>query len=156
MTVSQPLADPGRLASWLGLGDFNDLDETEQTRAAEVVGTISDLVRGEARQEAWTLEDVPADVAAIVLLVAVECFSNPDGKTSVTIEEVTRRWNNGDLFSASQLATIRAYRPGEGSAAGTVTFTLGRSYTPPSGFYPFQGEREPGWEVISRGGPVAR
>ena len=154
MTISAPLADAARLASWLGLGEYTELPQSEQERAAEVVGTISDLVRGEARQT-WTLTDVPADVAAIVLMVSVECFGNPDRKTSVTIEEITRRWANGDLFSASQLSTIRAYRPGESSGVGSAEFSLGRDYSA-SGPYPFQGSREPGWEVISRSGPISR
>ncbi|ANJ26815.1 hypothetical protein [Agromyces aureus] len=120
--MGAPLADPARLGSWLGLGP---LDGDNLTRATEVIGTISDLVRGEARQNDWTLETVPANIAAIVLMVSVECWVNPDNKTSVTIEEITRRWEQGDLFSASQLATIRSCRPGQSSGLSTIGTTRG-------------------------------
>ena len=128
--MGAPLTDPARVASWLGLGVFTDLPQSEQDRATEVVGTISDLVRGEARQDWAGIDDAPPDVSAIVLMVSVECFGNPDRKTSVTIEEITRRWKNGDLFSASQLSTIRAYRPAQSSGLGTVQFTRGLTANP--------------------------
>lgn len=118
-----PLAEPERLFSWLSLGDF-DVDSDDGKRAVEVIGTISDLVRGEARRE-WDGNDVPGDVAAIILMVSARVFGNVDGKTSVTIEEVTRRWENGDLFTDSQLSTIRSYRPNQSSGLGTVEFTRG-------------------------------
>lgn len=126
--MGSPLATPDRLAAWLGMDAFTP-DSADYRRAAEVITTISDLVRGEARQE-WDAATAPANVAAIVLMVSVECWVNPDGKTSVTIEEVTRRWERGALFSASQLATIRSYRPNASSGLGTVQFTRGLE-TPP-------------------------
>jgi hypothetical protein len=119
-----PLADPQRVWNWLGIPDY-DHTSPDGVRAAEVVSTISDLVRGEAGQGEWTLANVPANVSAIVLMVAVECFSNPDNKSSVTIDDVTRRWENGDLFSTSQLATIRSFRPGRVSGLSTAQFTRG-------------------------------
>lgn len=122
--MGAPLADPTRLGNWLGLGEL-DTESEDYARAVEVIGTISDLVRGEARQDGWALEDVPANVAAIVLMVSVECWVNPDNKTSVTIEEITRRWESGDLFSKSQLATIRSFRPGQSSGLSTVGYTRG-------------------------------
>ncbi|WP_282824198.1 hypothetical protein [Gulosibacter sediminis] len=103
-----PLADAADLATWLG---FADVDSEFESRAALVVAVISDLARGEAQHEDWSIESVPSDVSSIVLMVAASVFVNPDGKTSVTIEEVTRRWEKGDLFSASQLATLRKHRP---------------------------------------------
>lgn len=118
-----PLADPARLFSWLSLGEYQS-ESDDGKRAAEVIGTISDLARGEARR-AWAGDDVPPNISAIVLMVSVQVFGNPDGKTSVTIEEITRRWENGDLFSDSQLATIRSYRPNQSSGLGTVEFTRG-------------------------------
>lgn len=121
--MGEPLADPGRLFSWLSLGDY-DADSADGKRAAEVITTISGLVRGEARRE-WTGQDVPENIASIVLMVSVQVFGNPDGKTSVTIEEITRRWENGDLFTDSQLATIRSYRPNQSSGLSTVEFTRG-------------------------------
>lgn len=126
--MGAPLADPDRLSAWLGLPPAA-AGSDERRRAAEVIGTVSDLVRGEARQE-WTFTDVPANIAAIVLMVAVECWGNPDNKTSVTMDDVTRRWESGELFSASQLATIRAYRPGSSTGLGTVQF--GRGMDSPS------------------------
>lgn len=121
--MGSPLAEPDRLTAWLGLDPFEP-DSTEYLRAAEVITTISDLVRGEARQE-WDASTVPANVAAIVLMVSVEVWGNPDRKTSITIEEVTRRWERGDLFSASQLGTIRSFRPNASSGLSTVQFSRG-------------------------------
>lgn len=135
--MGAPLTDPDRLGAWLGLGDF-EAESAELARATEVIGTISDLVRGEARQPTWVLETVPENVSAIVLMVSVECWVNPDNKTSVTIEEITRRWESGDLFSPSQLATIRSFRPNQSSGLGTVQFTRGLdspSIAVPSGGY---------------------
>lgn len=117
------LADPARLFAWLSLGQFEPASD-DGVRATEVVGTISDLVRGEARRD-WDGATVPPDVAAIVLMVSARVFGNADGKTSITIEEVTRRWENGDLFSDSQLATIRSHRPNQSSGLGAVEFTRG-------------------------------
>lgn len=125
--MGAPLADPARLGSWLGLGELEDDD---LGRATEVIGTISGLVRGEARQPTWVLADVPENISSIVLMTAVECWVNPDNKSSVTIDDVTRRWKTGDLFSASQLATIRSFRPGQSSGIGTVQF--GRGMDSPS------------------------
>lgn len=120
--MGAPLADPARLGSWLSLGE---LEGDDLNRATEVIGTISDLVRGEARQNDWALETVPANISAIVLMVSVECWVNPDNKTSVTIEEITRRWEQGDLFSDSQLSTIRSFRPNQSSGLSTVAITRG-------------------------------
>lgn len=118
------LVNPDRLGNWVGLGDF-EIDSPEDKRATEVIITISDLVRGEAKQPTWDLDTVPPEVAAITLMVAVECWSNPDNKSSVTIEEITRRWENGDLFSRSQLDTLRSHRPNKPTGLGTVAFTRG-------------------------------
>lgn len=122
--MGAPLAEPDRLAAWLGIQEGFDAGSADYARAAEVITTISDLVRGESRQD-WDATNVPANVAAIVLMVSVECWVNPDGKTSVTIEEVTRRWERGDLFSATQLATIRSFRPNASSGLSTVQFSRG-------------------------------
>ncbi|WP_336647530.1 hypothetical protein [Microbacterium sp. MMO-10] len=121
--MGAPLTEPDRLAGWLGM-TFT-ADSADYMRAAAVITTISDLVRGEARRLEWTAEDVPANVAAIVLMVSVECWVNPDGKTSVTVEEVTRRWERGDLFSNAQLATIRSFRPNASSGLSTAQFSRG-------------------------------
>lgn len=122
--MGSPLTTPDRLANWLGLGELEP-ESADYKRATEVISTISDLVRGEARQPTWDANAVPANVAAIVLMVSVECWVNPDGKTSVTIEEITRRWESGDLFSKSQLSTIRSFRPNASSGLSTVAFSRG-------------------------------
>lgn len=121
--MGSPLVEPDRLAAWMGMEPF-EASSADYRRAAEVITTISGFVRGEARRD-WTIVDVPENIAGIVLMVSVECWVNPDGKTSVTIEEVTRRWERGDLFSLSQLATIRSYRPNASSGLGTVQFSRG-------------------------------
>ncbi|MFD2757100.1 hypothetical protein [Gulosibacter faecalis] len=112
------LADVDTLLTWLAMPDVG---EEERARAETVVGVISDLARGEARREEWTMEDVPGNVSAIVLMVAASVFGNPDSKTSVTVEEVTRRWEKGDLFSGSQLATLRGFRKNN-TGLGTIQF----------------------------------
>ena len=122
--MGAPLVDPAALAGWLSLPSF-EVDSPELLRAQTVIGAVSDLARGEASQPTWEIGTVPANVAAIVLMVAVETWSRGDGKTSVTVEEVTRRWENGDLFSASQLSTLRGLRPSGSSGLSTVQFTRG-------------------------------
>lgn len=122
--MGSPLTTPDRLANWLGLGEL-EAESADYKRAAEVISTISDMVRGEARQDDWEVNSVPPNIAAIVLMVSVECWVNPDGKTSVTIEEITRRWESGDLFSKSQLSTIRSFRPNASSGLSTVAFSRG-------------------------------
>lgn len=131
--ASAPLADPATLLSWLGLPNDPALEE----RAGVVIGVISDLVRGEARQDTWTLTSVPGAVSAVVLMVSAACFGNPDSKTSVTVEEVTRRWERGDLFSSSQLDTIRGHRPN--STGGLSTIQYGPSWIPTPIYTPVVG-----------------
>ncbi|GGA72577.1 hypothetical protein GCM10011490_24190 [Pseudoclavibacter endophyticus] len=135
-----PLADHEQISAWLGLSAPAP-GSPESERAATVVSVISDLARGEARRPDWTLETVPEQVSAIVLMVAASAYVNPDGKTSVTTEEVTRRWERGELFSASQIATLRACRPG--SSGGISTIQYGPSW-----------ETRSIWAPTSNGGPV--
>ena len=117
--MSALLADAAQLGPWLGLGELEDdmLD-----RAELVVRIVSDAARGEAKQPDWDLENCPSEVAAIVLMAAASSFVNPDGKTSVTTEEVTRRWSAGELFSASQVAKLRSYRPSASGGIGTIQY----------------------------------
>lgn len=116
--MGAPLADIDVLLSWLAMPD---VDDVERNRAETVISVISDLARGESRREEWTLETAPGNVSAIVLMAAASVYSNPDGKTSVTVEEVTRRWEKGDLFSASQLSTLRGFRRNN-TGLGTIQF----------------------------------
>lgn len=116
-----PLADHMQVTAWLGMAAPEEGSE-DALRAATVVSVISDIVRGEAKRPDWTLNDVPANVSAIVLMVAASAFVNPDGKTSVTTEEVTRRWERGELFSSSQLSAIRACRPNNSGGLSTIQY----------------------------------
>lgn len=121
--MSDPLADIDMLAAWHGMPPF-DSGSADELRAGAVIAMISDLARGEARQSDWTMETAPAEVCAIVLMVAAEAFEN-GGKTSITVEEVTRRWERGELFTADQKATLQSHRPGSSSGLSTVQFTRG-------------------------------
>lgn len=117
--MSAPLVPIDTLASWLGL----TFDEDDEARAGTVIQMVSGFARAEASQSDWTGETVPEDVALIVLLASVKCWTNPDLKTSVTHDDVTRRWEAGELFDESQLRTLRKYRPGAGGGLSSVRFT---------------------------------
>lgn len=117
--MGAPLVAPETLASWLGL----TFDEEDTARAGTVIQMVSGFARAEATQDDWTAESVPEDVALIVLLASVRCWSNPDLKTSVTHDDVTRRWEAGKFFDESQLRVLRKYRPGSGGGLSSVRFT---------------------------------
>lgn len=121
--TGSPLVAPATLASWLGVTFAPD--STEESRAGTVIGVLSGFARSTAKQPEWTAENVPEDVSAVVLMVAVRSWANPDGKTSVTIEDITRRWENGTLFSDSELATFKRYRPGSSGGLSSIQFTKG-------------------------------
>lgn len=117
--MAAPLVDVGTLASWLGV----TFDEDDTARAGTVIQMVSGFARAEASQDDWTLVTVPEDVALIVLLASVRCWSNPDMKTSVTHDDVTRRWEAGAFFDESQLRVLRRYRPGSGGGLSSVRYT---------------------------------
>ena len=133
--ASSPLADSTTLASWLGVTVAPD--STEESRAGTIIGVLSGFARSTAKRPEWTLENVPEDVAGIVLMVAVRCWVNPDGKTSITVEDITRRWEQGTLFTESELSTFKRYRPGSSGGLSSIQFTRGnaapRKYTPVEG-----------------------
>jgi len=140
--MGSPLAEASTLAGWLGLGDF-DADSPDEQRATTIIGVISDLARGEARQPTWELATAPANVSAIVLMVAVETWARVDGKTSVTVEEVTRRWEAGDIFSESQLFTLRSFRPGQTGGLSSIQFSRGMTTRNPITTSPVEGSGRP-------------
>lgn len=117
--MGAPLVSVDTLASWLGL----ELDQTDEERAGTVIQMVSGFARAESGQAEWTAENVPEDVALIVLLASVRCWSNPDLKTSVTHDDVTRRWEAGQFFDESQLRVLRKYRPGSGGGLSSIRFT---------------------------------
>lgn len=114
-----PLVATETLASWLGL----TFDSDDTSRAGTVIQMVSGFARAEAGQADWALQDVPEDVALIVLLASVRAWANPDLKTSVTHDDVTRRWEAGQFFDDSQLRVLRKYRPGSGGGLSSVQFT---------------------------------
>lgn len=124
--MGAPLVAPETLASWLGLSSF---DTEDASRAGTVIQMVSGFARAEAGQDDWKAENVPEDVALIVLLASVRCWTNPDMKTSVTHDDVTRRWEASSFFDESQLRVLRKYRPGTGGGLSTVRFT-----TPSAGY----------------------
>lgn len=118
MTTSAPLVAASTLASWLGL----TFDEDDTARAGTVIQMVSGFARAEAGQS-WVITDVPEDVSLIVLLAAVRCWTNPDMKTSVTHDDVTRRWESGQFFDESQLRVLRKYRSGAGGGLSSLRFS---------------------------------
>lgn len=128
--TGSPLVESATLASWLGVTFAPD--STEESRAGTVISVLSGFARSTAKQPNWTLENVPEDVSAVVLMVAVRNWANPDGKTSVTIEDITRRWESGTLFSETELATFKRYRPGSSGGLSSVQFDRGGRITSPS------------------------
>lgn len=117
--MGAPLVANDTLASWLGL----TFDSEDDARAGTVIQMVSGFARAEASQSDWTADSVPEDVALIVLLASVRCWSNPDLKTSVTHDDVTRRWEAGKFFDDSQLRVLRRYRPGSGGGLSSVRYT---------------------------------
>jgi len=117
--MGAPLVAPETLASWLGL----EFDDADTARAGTVIQMVSGFARAEAGQDDWKAENVPEDVALIVLLASVRCWSNPDLKTSVTHDDVTRRWEAGQFFDESQLRVLRRHRPGSGGGLSSVRYT---------------------------------
>lgn len=113
-----PLVLADTVASWLGL----TFDGEDTDRANTVIQMVSGFARAEASAD-WDIDSVPEDVALIVLLASVRCWTNPDMKTSVTHDDVTRRWEAGQFFDESQLRVLRKYRPGSGGGLSSVRYT---------------------------------
>lgn len=117
--MGAPLVATETLASWLGL----TFEADDTARAGTVIQMVSGFARAEAGKDDWAINNVPEDVALIVLLASVRCWTNPDMKTSVTHDDVTRRWESGQFFDESQLRVLRRYRPGSGGGLSSVRFT---------------------------------
>lgn len=120
--MGAPLADVDIVTAAIALPPF-DQDSPERLQLETIVGLVSDLARGEAKQYTWTLETVPPEVAATVLLVSVKLAANIDQKTSITTEEITRRWEKGDLFSSSQVNQLRSCRPYSSGGLSTIEYS---------------------------------
>lgn len=139
--TTAPLVESSTLASWLGL----TFDSDDTSRAGTVIQMVSGFARAEAGQDDWNLENVPEDVALIVLLASVRCWSNPDLKTSVTHDDVTRRWEAGMFFNESDLRVLRKYRPGFGGGLSSVQFTTpSAEVAGRTAFYDVEGGRRVG------------
>ena len=67
------LATIDALATRLG----RQLEEDERPRAEAILVDVTAIALGETGAK-WTLEDVPADVAAVILAAALRLFKNPD------------------------------------------------------------------------------
>lgn len=136
-----PLAQVSDLAAWVG----EEIPSTDP-RAGAVLSAASSIVRAYVAQT-WADEGavIPDVVTAVVVQMAARVWVNPDGLTSVTIDDGTRRWESGgtglrltdsekDLLSAfvsspmSGIGVLSTTR-GEGMA-GTVYVPTG---PPPSG-----------------------
>lgn len=139
--MGAPLVATESLESWLGL----TFDEDDTARAGTVIQMISGFARAESGKPTWTVETVPEDVALIVLLAAVRAWSNPDLKTSVTHDDVTRRWESGTFFDEAQLRVLRKYRPGTGGGLSSVQFTTpSAAYAQKTAFFDVEGGRPVG------------
>lgn len=139
--MGAPLVATDTLASWLGL----TFELEDEARAGTVIQMVSGFARAEAGQDSWDLETAPEDVALIVLLASVRCWSNPDLKTSVTHDDVTRRWEAGQFFDESQLRVLRRYRPGSGGGLSSVQFTTpSAQYAERTAYFDVEGGRRVG------------
>lgn len=125
--AQSPLVSVDTLASWLGV--TLDLGSPEETRAGTVLQVISGYAAAIAGKTDWDINTVPGDASAVILMVAVRCWVNPDGKSSVTIEDVTRRWESGTLFDDSEMKTLRRHRTSAGGLM-SIQFTRGLDVQP--------------------------
>lgn len=123
-----PLAPVSDLAAWVGR-EIPDNDP----RAGAVLSAASALVRSYAGQS-WTaddgnLADVPDVVTAVVVQVAGRVWVNPDGLTSATIDDGTRRWGEsgsaGLYLSQHEKDILADYASVEQSDLGTLSVTRG-------------------------------
>lgn len=124
-----PLAEVSDLAAWVG-----QTIESADPRAGAVLSAASSLVRAYTG-ETWAddqgaLGEVPDEVAAIVVQAAARVWSNPDGLTSVTIDDSTRRWGDaaaaGLYLTAAERDTLAPYRASASSTGlGTIGITRG-------------------------------
>lgn len=103
-TLPPSVAD---LSAWVG----QTLDEAD-ARAVAVLSAASALVRGYAAQE-WADDSAPADVAALVVQVAARVWFNPQGVTSETIDDYSRRFDGqetGLFLTESERTILNRYR----------------------------------------------
>jgi hypothetical protein len=145
--ASLPLADVSALAAWVG----QDIDLADP-RAEAVLSAASTLVRAHTGQTWETATGAPLDVPEVVSVVTVQVaarvWNNPDGLTSVTVDDGTRRWGDGGgalrLTDADREA-LRPHKVGGNSSIGSLSVAAGSGsldtiYVPtapaPSG-YPF-------------------
>lgn len=143
-----PLAQVSDLAAWVG-----QTIESDDPRAGAVLSASTALVRayaGETWMNGDALGDVPGDVVAVVVQAAARVWANPDGLTSFTIDDSTRRWGesarDGLYLTASEKEILSAYRTSASATGlGTIGVTRGDlgydtvyvpTGPPPSG-YPF-------------------
>lgn len=89
-----PFATVNDLAAWTG----QVIMPADAARAEAVLSAASALVRTHTGAT-WVvdgeLSDVPDIVPVVVVQVAGRVWANPDGLTSVTLDDGTRRWESG-------------------------------------------------------------
>lgn len=103
-TLPPSVAD---LSAWVG----QTLDEAD-ARAVAVLSAATALVRGYASQE-WDGDTAPDDVAALVVQVAARVWFNPQGVTSESIDDYSRRFDGqetGLFLTESERTILNRYR----------------------------------------------
>ena len=136
-----PLAAVSDLAAWVG-----QAIQPDDPRAGAVLSAASSVVRSYAGQS-WTEPGatIPDVVSAVVVQVAARAWTNPDGLTSVTIDDGTRRWESGGSglrLTDSERDLLSEYASGATSGLAVLPTTRGEGRTgavyvptgpPPSG-----------------------
>lgn len=122
-----PLASEADLAAWVG-----QADALSDPRAGAVLSAASSLVRahtGQSWPDPEVSTPVPDVVQAVVVQVAGRVWSNPDGLTSVTLDDGTRRWQPGStglmLTDAEKELLAEFSESGRPSGLGVISTTRG-------------------------------
>lgn len=115
------LIDVDDIARWLGLSDF---EEAERERAETVANAVSALAREEASRPEWDYQNTPEGVKTIILMASVRVFENPSQNSSITVEELTRRWRTSAVFEERELVALRGWRPIANGGLWSIQYTV--------------------------------
>lgn len=108
---STPLASISALEDWLGLVSI------DETRALSVLTAASAVVRDEAKKtwldEEGELENVPEEIAGVVVRLAARLWANPSSATQQTSGPFSTSFAR-DLLSESDLRILNRKKPTTG------------------------------------------
>lgn len=105
--------------------------------ALEVVSNTARLI---ANRVEWTRENVPPVVQSTVSLAARRLYTNPDRMTREADGDYSYGLDssvtNADVFTATEIATLRAYNPGRSTGGLRIVSTTRGDAHAPSGRVP--------------------